>query len=88
MTLEVLVKRFDSIALSRLEACFKQGNPARNGKKQFLKTFFGISLIAVIAVIFLISRSRRPNSRYRGTATTAIYPCACPAPPKAHSQIT
>ena len=52
-----------------------QGNTARSAKVQFLKMFFWIPFIAVIAVIF--PRSRRPNSRYRGTATTAIYPCAC-----------
>ena len=51
---------------------------ARNAKVQFLKMFFWIPFIAVIAVISPISRSRRPNSRYRGTATTAIYLCACP----------
>ena len=51
-----------------------QGNTARNAKVQFLKMFFWIPFIAVIVVIFPISR--RPNSRYRGTATTAIYPCA------------
>ena len=54
-----------------------QGNTARNAKVQFLKMFFWIPFIAVIAVIFPISRSRRPNSRYRPTATTAIYQCAC-----------
>ena len=54
-------------------ACLKQGNTARNAKIQFLKMFFWIPFIEVI---FPISRSRRPNSRYRGTATTAIYPCA------------
>ena len=42
-----------------------QGNTARSTKVQFLKMFFWIPFIAVIAVIFPISRSRRPNSRYR-----------------------
>ena len=28
-------KQLANVALSRLEACFKQGNPARNGKKNF-----------------------------------------------------
>ena len=57
-----------------------QGNTARNAKVQFLKMFFWIPFIAVIAVIFPISRSRRPNSRYRGIATTANYPCVCSLP--------
>ena len=58
----------------------KQGNTARNAKIQFLKMFFWIPFIAVIAIIFPISRSRRPNSRYRGTAMTANYPCVCSLP--------
>ena len=66
----------DSVALKRLGACMNQGNPARNAKVQFLKMFFWIPFIVVIKVISPISRSRRPNSRYRGTVTTAIYPCA------------
>ena len=55
--------------------CFKQENTARNAKIQFLKMLFWIPLIAVIAVILPILRSRRPNPRYRGTVTTAIYSC-------------
>ena len=35
-----------------------QGNTARSAKVQFLKMFFWIPFIAVIAVIFPISRSR------------------------------
>ena len=34
----------DSVALRSLGACFKQGNPARNAKVQFLKMVFGFHL--------------------------------------------
>ena len=59
-------------ALRRLGACFKKENLSRNAKIKFLKMCIWIPLIAVIAVIFLISR--RPNSPYPGTA---VYPWAC-----------
>ena len=51
-----------------MEACFKQGNPARNGKKQFLKTFFSDSTYRGYRGHFpdiAIATAKFPISRYR-----------------------